>query len=88
MPDSTRADLATLLRSCGVVTLRELGIEEQFVDGTADLAIEQLRMDSLSAMEFCIALEERWGLSVAPQEAASFGTLGHLAEILAGSHAE
>ena len=88
MSDATRADLAALLRSCGVVTLRELGIEQQFVDGTTDLAIERLQMDSLSAMEFCIALEERWGLSIAPEEAASFGTLGHLAEVLAGAHAD
>ena len=88
MPDATRADLAALLRSCGVQPLRELGIDQQFVDGTADLALDDLRMDSLSAMEFCIALEERWQLSVAPEDVGSFGTLGQLAAILAGAHAD
>lgn len=88
MSDPTRAELAALLRWCGVQTLRELGIEQQFVDGTADPAIDTLRMDSLSAMEFCIALEERWDLSVAPRDVGSFGTLGQLAAILAGAHAD
>ena len=85
---ATRAEIVDLLHACGVFTLQEHGIEEAFLAGEADFPIGELRMDSLSAMEFCIALEERWQLSVAPEDVGSFGTLGQLAAILAGAHAD
>ena len=42
-------------------------------------------MDSLSAMEFCIALENNWGLSIAPVDVGRLGTLDGLLARLAGS---
>lgn len=87
MPHATRAELVTLLHNSGVFTLRELGVEDAYLAGTADVAIADLQMDSLSAMEFCIVLEERWGLSVPPSDLARLGSLEDLRARLQGADA-
>lgn len=87
MSQATRAELVTLLHDCGVFTLRELGVEEAYLAGTCDVEIVDLQMDSLSAMEFCIALEERWGLSVVPADVARLGSLDGLRQRLLGPDA-
>ncbi len=84
MASATRAEIVELLHACGVFTLREHGVEEAFLDGSTDFPIADLRMDSLSAMEFCIVLEDRWGLSVSPAEVTRLGTLGELIATLGG----
>ena len=81
----TRAELIEVLHSCGVVTLLERGVEGAFLDGSVDFPMGELRMDSLSAMEFCIALENTWGLSIAPVDVGRLGTLDGLLARLAGS---
>lgn len=80
-----REQLVALLRECGVMTLIELGIEQQVSNGQLDIDLGDLRMDSLAAMEFCIALESTWGLSISPQDLAHSGSLGHLADRLGSS---
>lgn len=80
------AELTELLRSCGVMTLRELGIEDDVAAGRADIGLDELRMDSLAVMEFCIGLEQRWNFVVEPVELAEMGTLGHLAALIEGAH--
>ena len=87
MASPTRADIVTLLHGCGVFTLREYAIEEAFLAGDVDFAIADLQMDSLSAMEFCIALEDRWGLSVTPNDVATLGSLVGLVARLVRSDA-
>ena len=82
---ATRAEIVDLLHACGVFTLQEHGIEEAFLAGEADFPIGELRMDSLSAMEFCIALENTWGLSIAPVDVGRLGTLDGLLARLAAS---
>lgn len=77
--------MVELLHACGVFTLREHGIEESFLAGEKDFPIGELQMDSLSAMEFCIALENRWGLSVSPADVGRLGTLDGLIARLAGA---
>lgn len=84
MAGATRAEIVELLHACGVFTLRELAVEDAFLAGTADVAISDLRMDSLSAMEFCIALENRWGLSVSPADVNRLGSLAELVGVLGG----
>lgn len=79
-----RAEIVDLLHSCGCFTLQERGAEESFLSGTGDFAIGDLRMDSLSAMEFCIALENRWGLSASPDDLERLGSLNRLVSVLGG----
>lgn len=85
MTAPTRTDIVALLHGCGVFTLREYAIEDKFLAGDVDFAIADLQMDSLSAMEFCIALEDRWSLSVSPTEIDRLGSLGDLLARLAGA---
>jgi acyl carrier protein len=81
-----RRALVDLLRQCGVFTLLELGIEGEIIDGSGDLELSRLAMDSLAVMEVCIAIEDRWGHSIAPTELAVQGTVGQLARRLASPH--
>lgn len=76
------ADLVQLLPECGVLTLRERGLEADVAAGRVDIGLADLDWDSLGVMEFCIALEDRWGYSVAPASLAAVGTLGDLARLL------
>ncbi len=79
---------ATTLLASGVYTLMERGIEEQFVSGAADIPLDQLEMDSLALMQFCIEMEKAWGVSIAPDELAGFGTLQQLAASVESRHAD
>jgi acyl carrier protein len=80
-------DLVALLVDCGVMSLKERGIEGDVIAGRVDVPLAELGMDSLGIMEFCIALESRWGFSVAPEELERVGTLGQLAARLGDAHA-
>lgn len=77
-----------LLNDCGVMSLQERGIEDEVLAGRVDVPLADLGMDSLGLMEFCIALESRWGFSVAPAELARVGTLGQLAARLGHAHGD
>ena len=83
---ATRAEIVELLHQCGVFTLQERGVEESFLEGSSDFPIAELQMDSLSAMEFCIALENQWGLSVSPADVNRLGSLDSLVKILGGGN--
>lgn len=82
------ADLVALLADCGVMGLKERGIEQDVIAGRADIPLADIGMDSLAVMEFCIALESRWGFSVAPEDLDRVGTLGDLEARLAAAHAD
>lgn len=77
------ADVVRLLPECGVLTLQERGVEADVAEGRLDVALTDLEWDSLGVMEFCIAIEDRWGYSIAPADLAAVGTLGDLARRLA-----
>jgi acyl carrier protein len=76
------ADLVSLLRECGTLTLQERGVEEDVLAGRRDVRLDELGWDSLGVMEFCIALEDRWGYSTTPEGLGAVGTLGDLARRL------
>lgn len=81
-------ELVTLLGACGVMSLKERGIEQDVLSGVVDVPLADLGMDSLALMEFCIALESQWRYSVAPNELFGIGTLGQLAALLGNLHAD
>lgn len=56
--------------------------EAAFLAGDQNTRIMDLQMDSLAAMEFCIALELDAGLSVSPDELRLFGTLEKLVNVI------
>lgn len=67
-----------MLRTCGCFTLGELGIEHEVARGERDIALADLNLDSLARMEFCISIENAYGLSVSPEDLDSIGTIGDL----------
>lgn len=79
---------ATTLLASGVFTLMERGMDEQFVAGVADIALDELEMDSLALMQFCIEMESAWGVSITPEEFTTLGTLQQLASFLESHRAD
>ena len=49
-----------------------------FLDGTIDIRLADLDMDSLAKMEVCIAIEVGTGVSLAPEELDRYATLAEL----------
>ncbi|MGH8713826.1 MAG: phosphopantetheine-binding protein [Casimicrobiaceae bacterium] len=49
-------------------------MRRSFLTGDADIALADLEMDSMAAMEFCIALELSIGISLLPSQLAELAT--------------
>ena len=49
-----------------------------FLDGSEDVFLNQLDIDSLDAMELCIALEINAGVTIVPDDLQRVGTLNRL----------
>jgi len=61
---------------------------DAFLDGTVDIELAKLGMDSLAKMELCIAIEVGTGVSLAPEDLDRHETLAALvAEIARRVHA-
>jgi len=75
-----RKKIADLVSDLGANGLRSSGREEAVIDGHEDFPLDNLGIDSLGAMELCMALEVEFGLNIRPDNLASFGTIGALAE--------
>lgn len=56
-------------------------LTQGFLDG-GDISFAALAIDSLASMELCIALEEKTGVSIMPDELEDIGSLNALAEFL------
>ena len=77
-----REMLVEALHSASVFGLRNNGWTEEFLAGTRDVAFDDLEMDSLGAMELCIAVEVNTGVSIVPDDLAGLGTLGGLVQAI------
>jgi acyl carrier protein len=73
-----REVIADALDYAAVPQFRGSDARAQFVAGARDIAFDELEIDSLAAMELCIALETNSGVSILPAELPEFGTLGAL----------
>lgn len=73
-----REFLLSALREANVFGLDDSSECRSFVSGHSDIAFDKLDMDSLAAMEFCIALETETPLSITPKELQKLRTLGEL----------
>ena len=77
-----REMLVEAMHSASVFGLRNNGWTEEFLAGTRDVALEDLEMDSLGAMELCIAIEVNTGVSIVPDDLAALGSLGALVKAI------
>lgn len=72
--------IADALVYASVPRFRDSAEQADFVAGRRDIRMADLEIDSLAAMELCIAIETNSGVSIAPGELAEVASLGALAE--------
>jgi acyl carrier protein len=70
-----RRTLIEVLRDAGVSFLGDAKLENAFIDGRFDVNLDQLEVDSLAAMEICIALEANWGMAIVPEDLNRIGSI-------------
>ena len=58
-----------------------LNLKEEDITLEADL-MKDLRVDSLDVMEFVMALEEEYGMTVADEELTSFSTVSSIVDYI------
>lgn len=73
-----RQVVADALDYAAVPRFRGTELRERFIAGATDISFDDLEIDSLAAMELCIALETNAGVSILPAELPEFGSLGAL----------
>jgi acyl carrier protein len=61
----------------------ELGIAAADTAPSGDVAFAELDLDSLTVMDLCVALEERYDLVVEPADVVKQATLRNLARFIA-----
>jgi acyl carrier protein len=77
-----RRSLAEAFRDSSVFFLRDGKLEEEFIEGRFDVNLDQLDVDSLAAMEICIALEANWGIALVPEDLQRVGSLQALVRVV------
>ncbi len=74
-----RRIIADGLEAGSCFTLRNKGWKEAFVEGRQDVSFDDIDMDSLAAMELCIAIEVNSGVTILPEDLQHCQSLGALA---------
>lgn len=77
-----RHEIATIMADCFVKFHDGTTIPESFINGGLDVALDALSLDSLSTIQICVELENRFNWSIAPNQLTEYGTLGNLASAL------
>ena len=73
--DEIRQMLVEAIEGSTIVGLRRSGLLEAFLAGADDVSFDVLEMDSMGAMELCIAVEINTGVEVVPAELTELGSL-------------
>jgi hypothetical protein len=71
-------EIVSAFESANVFALRDQGVRDRLLGGSPDFDLSDLDLDSLAAMEFCIAMEVNTGVSIVPNDLARIHTLGAL----------
>lgn len=74
-----RSELVDILSRSFVFTLGGQIVPQSFASQGEDIALSDLVIDSLSAVQVCVELENRFGWSIAPNEFLEFTSLGMVA---------
>jgi acyl carrier protein len=73
-----RVIILDAMKYANVNTVQQQNMVSLILDGREDIALDRLEMDSLAVMELCIALEERTGVTVVPDDLERIATLNRL----------
>ena len=79
-----RIRVVEALEAANLAGLQTNALVSQFLAGTSDIKVSELHLDSLALMEFCIAIEVNCGISLVPDRLYEIGTLGRIADMVAG----
>lgn len=74
--------IADALNYAAVPGFRGTPSAAEFVAGTTDISFEDIEIDSLAAMEVCIAIETSLGVSILPAELPKAGSLAGLVKLV------
>ena len=72
-----------MLRKCMISTISGERVDSSVFSDHTDVPLSSLSIDSLSAMQLCIELENEFGWSITPAELIAFESLGDLERALA-----
>ena len=70
--------VAEALAYASVPNFQGSAVERAFLAATAEVPFSELEIDSLAAMEICIAIEANIGVSILPNNLAQIGSLAGL----------
>lgn len=77
-----RVAIVNGLAQAMAILFRDAEISEDFIDGKADMRIEDMQLDSLSIMELCISIELDTGASILPEEMMQIESLEQLVGVI------
>lgn len=77
-----RAEIIGMLRKCMIFTMAGEKVDSSVFSDHTDVPLSSLNIDSLSAMQLCIELENEFGWSITPEELIAFESLGELERAL------
>jgi len=77
-----RAEIIGMLRKCMIFTMSGEKVDSSVFSDHTDVPLSTLNIDSLSAMQLCIELENEFGWSITPEELIAFESLGELVRAL------
>lgn len=77
-----RRMLVEALEYSSVFAMREKNLTDGFLNGAAEVPLDELDMDSLAEMELCIAIEVNAGVSVVPDRLRKIGSLQRLVSVI------
>ncbi|MDB5539358.1 MAG: hypothetical protein JWQ89_1085 [Devosia sp.] len=83
--EDIRQVIADALGYASVPRFRGSSREAAFLSGAEDVPLATLEIDSLAAMELCIAIETIVGVSILPQQLAEIGSLNALVTTISGA---
>jgi hypothetical protein len=75
---ANRQQFIGLLTDAGAVGIDEHPLLNGFLEGSDDIALIDVTIDSLAVMEVAIAIEECFGVSLAPDIIANYSMLSQL----------
>jgi acyl carrier protein len=78
--------IAEALTSANVIAFRQNDLRLAFLQGQRDVSLAELDIDSLAAMELCIALEINIGTSIVPDQLQTIGSLDRLVATVMEMH--
>ena len=77
-----RTEIIGMLRKCMIFTMSGEKVDSSVFSDHTDVPLSTLNIDSLSAMQLCIELENEFGWSITPEELIAFESLGELERAL------